>query len=190
MKIGLFFGSFNPIHTGHLIVANHFLNNTNLDKIWFVVSPVNPFKINSDLLDERTRLFLVNTAIQNDERIAASDIEFQLPKPSFTINTLLYLKDAYPDHEFSIIMGSDNFLDLDKWKDYEDIISNYKILVYLRTGFEVKDKFNADAEVLNAPILDISSTEIRRLIEKRKSIRYLVPEMVRKEIEQKGYYKK
>jgi nicotinate-nucleotide adenylyltransferase len=190
MNIGLFFGSFNPIHTGHLIIANNFLNETKLDKIWFVVSPVNPFKINSDLLDERARLFLVNIAIQNDERIVASDVEFQLPKPSFTINTLLFLKDAYPDHEFSIIMGSDNFRDLDEWKDYEDIISNYKVLIYLRTGFEVKNKINADAEVLNASILDISSTEIRRLIEKRKSIRYLVPEMVRKEIEEKGYYKK
>jgi nicotinate-nucleotide adenylyltransferase len=190
MNIGLFFGSFNPIHTGHLIIANHFLNETKLDRIWFVVSPVNPFKINSDLLDERARLILVNIAIQNDERIAASDVEFQLSKPSFTINTLLFLKDAYPDHEFSIIMGSDNFRDLDKWKDYEDIISNNKILIYLRTGFEIKNKFNADAEVLNAPILDISSTEIRKLIEKRKSIRYLVPEMVRKEIEEKGYYKK
>ena len=190
MNIGLFFGSFNPVHTGHLIIANHFLNETKFDKIWFVVSPVNPFKINSDLLDERARLSLLNIAIQNDERIAATDVEFQLPKPSFTINTLLFLKDAYPDHEFSIIMGSDNFRDLDKWKDYQDIISNYKILVYLRTGFEVKNKFKANAEVLNAPILDISSTEIRRLIEKRKSIRYLVPEMVRKEIEQREYYKK
>jgi nicotinate-nucleotide adenylyltransferase len=190
MKIGLFFGSFNPIHTGHLIIANHILNETNLDKIWFVVSPINPFKINSDLLDERARLFLVNIAIQNDERIVASDVEFQLPKPSFTINTLLFLKDAYPDHEFSIIMGSDNFSDLDKWKDYEDIITNYKIFVYLRTGFEVKNKLNADVEVLHVPILDISSTEIRRLIKKGKSIRYLVSEMVRKEIEEKGYYKK
>jgi nicotinate-nucleotide adenylyltransferase len=138
MKIGLFFGSFNPIHIGHLIIANHILNETKLDKIWFVVSPVNPFKINSDLLDERARLFLVNAAIQNDERIAASDVEFQLSKPSFTINTLLFLKDAHPGHEFSIIMGSDNFRDIDKWRDYEGIISNYKILIYLRTGFEVK----------------------------------------------------
>jgi len=190
MNIGLFFGSFNPIHTGHLIIANHFLNETKFDKIWFVVSPVNPFKVSSDLLDERARLSLVNTAIQNDERIAASDVAFQLSKPSFTINTLLFLQDAHPAHEFSIIMGSDNFRDLDKWKAYEDIIANHKILIYLRTGFEVKNKFNADAEVLNAPILDISTTEIRRLIEKRKSIRYLVPEMVRKEIEEKGYYKK
>jgi nicotinate-nucleotide adenylyltransferase len=166
------------------------LNETNLDKIWLVVSPINPFKINSELLDERARLFLVNTAIQDDERIEASDVEFQLSRPSFTINTLLFLKEHYLGHEFSIIMGSDNFSDLDKWKDYEDIITNYKIFVYLRTGFEVKNKLNADVEVLHVPILDISSTEIRRLIKKGKSIRYLVSEMVRKEIEEKGYYKK
>jgi nicotinate-nucleotide adenylyltransferase len=190
MKIGLFFGSFNPIHAGHLIIANHILNEVKLDKIWFVVSPVNPFKVNSDLLDERARLSLINAAIQNDERIEACDVEFQLSKPSFTINTLLFLKNAHPDKEFLIIMGSDNFRDLDKWKDYQHTISNYKILIYLRTGFEVENKFNADAQVLNVPLLDISSTEIRRLIEKGKSIRYMVPEMVRKEIEEKGYYKK
>ena len=190
MKIGLFFGSFNPIHTGHLIIANHMLNEAKVDKIWFVVSPINPFKINTELLDERARLFLVKTAIQDDERIEASDVEFQLSRPSFTINTLLFLKKNHPDHEFSIIMGSDNFSDLDKWKDYEDIITNYKILVYLRTGFEAKNKLNAGVEVLNVPILNISSTQIRRLIEEGKSIRYLVSEMVRKEIEEKGYYKK
>jgi nicotinate-nucleotide adenylyltransferase len=190
MQIGLFFGSFNPVHTGHLIIANHILNETTLDKIWFVVSPVNPFKMSSDLLDERARLSLVNAAIQNDDRIDASDVEFQLSKPSFTINTLLFLKNAHRDHQFSIIMGSDNFRDLDKWKDHKEIISNYRILVYLRADFEVKNKFNADVQVLTAPLLDISSTEIRELIEKGKSIRYLVPEMVRKEIEEKGYYKK
>ena len=190
MKIGLFFGSFNPIHTGHLIISNHILNETKLDKIWFVVSPVNPFKINSDLLDETARLSLVNLAMQNDERIVASNVEFQLPKPSFTINTLLFLRDAYPDHEFSIIMGSDNFHDLDKWKEYKKIISSYKLLIYLRNGFNVKNDLNADIEVLDAPVLGISSTEIRELIKKGKSIRYLVPEIVRVEIEKKGYYNK
>jgi nicotinate-nucleotide adenylyltransferase len=190
MQIGLFFGSFNPIHTGHLIIANHILNETSLERIWFVVSPVNPFKINSDLLDERARLSLVNAAIQSDDRIAVSDAEFQLSKPSFTINALRFFKNAHPQHEFSIIMGSDNFNDLDKWKDYQAIISNYKILVYLRTGFDVKNKFDAHVNVLNAPILNISSTEIRQLIKGGKSIRYLVPEAVRKEIEKNGYYKK
>jgi len=190
MKIGLFLGSFNPIHTGHLIIANHILNETKLDKIWFVVSPMNPFKVNSGLLNERVRLSLVTAAIQNDDRIEASDIEFQLSKPSFTVNTLLFLKNAHPEHEFSIIMGSDNFRDLNKWKNYEAITLKYKILIYLRSGFEVENKFNAHLEVLKAPILDISSTEIRQLIGEGKSIRYLVPEMVRKEIEEKGYYTK
>jgi len=190
MKIGLFFGSFNPIHTGHLIIANHILNESTLDKIWFVVSPANPFKTNSDLLDEVARLSLVEISIQNDERIAASDIEFPLSRPSFTINTLLVLRNDYPDHQFSIVMGSDNFRDLDKWKNYDDIISNYKILIYSRTGSEVKNEFNANIEVLNAPLLDISSTEIRKLVREGKSIRYLVPEPVEKEIRAKEYYKK
>jgi len=190
MQIGLFFGSFNPVHTGHLIIANHILNEVELDKIWFVVSPINPFKINSDLLDEDARLSLVKIAIQDDERITASDIEFELPRPSFTINTLSFLKKNYPKDNFSIIMGSDNFRDIDKWKNYEEIIANHKILIYSRAGFEVKNKFNADIEILDAPILDISSTEIRELIKKRKSIRYLLPELVRKEIEEREYYKK
>src|SRR5215467_3868532 len=143
MSIGLFFGSFNPVHTGHLIIANYILNETQLDKMWFVVSPVNPFKINSDLLDENARLSLVQMAIAGDERITASDIEFQLPRPSFTINTLSFLKKNYSQDEFSIIMGSDNFQDLDKWKNYEDIIANHRIIIYSRTGAEVKDKFKA-----------------------------------------------
>lgn len=190
MRIGLFFGSFNPIHNGHLIIANHILNETTLDKIWLVVSPVNPFKVNSELLDEGARLSLVDMSLKTDERMKTSDIEFQLPRPSFTINTLSFLKKNYSENEFSIIMGSDNFRFFDKWKNYEDIAAEYKISVYRRTGFEVENKFNANIEVLNAPILDISSTEIRKLITEGKSIRYLVPEEVRLEIQAKGYYKK
>jgi nicotinate-nucleotide adenylyltransferase len=190
MQIGLFFGSFNPIHIGHLIIANHILNETTLDKIWLVVSPVNPFKVNSAFLDEGSRLSLVDMVLKTDDRIKSSDIEFQLPRPSFTINTLSFLQKNYSGAEFSIIMGSDNFRLFDKWKNYEDIAAEYKILVYRRTGFEVENKFNANIEVLNAPLLDISSTEIRKLIAEGKSIRYLVPEVVRLEIQQKGYYKK
>jgi nicotinate-nucleotide adenylyltransferase len=190
MKIGLFFGSFNPIHTGHLIIANHVLNETNLDKIWFVVSPVNPFKVNAELLDENARLSLVDMAIRSDERLAASDVEFQLPKPSFTINTLLFLKKRYADYDFRIIMGSDNFKDLNKWKDYENIIANYRILIYSRKDFDINNEWNANIDMLNAPILDISSTAIREIIRKGKSIRYLVPELVRKEIDEKRYYRK
>jgi len=190
MKIGLFFGSFNPIHTGHLIIANHVLNETNLDKIWFVVSPVNPFKVNAELLDENARLSLVDMATRSDERLAASDVEFQLPKPSFTINTLLVLKERYADYDFCIIMGSDNFKDLNRWKDYENIIANYRILIYSRKDFDIKNEWNGNIDLLNAPILDISSTSIREMIKKGKSIRYLVPELVRKEIDEKRYYRK
>jgi nicotinate-nucleotide adenylyltransferase len=190
MKIGLFFGSFNPIHTGHLIIANHILNETSLNKIWFVVSPLNPFKGHSDLLEENARLSLVSMAVNGDERLIASNIEFQLPKPSFTTNTLSFLKENYSEDDFSIIMGSDNFKDLDKWKNYEDIVANYKILVYVRNGFDVKNESNANVELLNAPILNISSTLIREVVRKGKSVRYLVPEVVRREIEQKGYYRK
>jgi nicotinate-nucleotide adenylyltransferase len=190
MKIGLFFGSFNPVHTGHLIIANHILNETPLNKIWFVVSPLNPFKAHSELLEENARLSLVNIAVQGDERLIASDIEFQLPKPSFTTNTLSFLKKTHSAHDFSIIMGSDNFKDLGKWKNYEDIVARYKILIYLRNGFEVRNELNANIELLNAPILNISSTAIREIVRKGKSMRYLVPEMVRKEIEGKRYYKK
>src|SRR5215510_2825219 len=135
MQIGLFFGSFNPIHIGHLIIANHILNETTLDKIWLVVSPVNPFKVNSDLLVEEARLSLVDMVLKTDDRIKSSDIEFQLPRPSFTINTLSFLKKNYSNNEFSIIMGSDNFRLFDKWKNYEEIAAGYKILVYRRTGF-------------------------------------------------------
>ncbi len=190
MRIGLFFGSFNPVHVGHLIIANHILNEAHVDKIWLIVSPVNPFKIDADLFDENVRLSLAKMALGTDERIIVSDVEFQLPKPSFTINTLSFLAKNYSEHDFSIIMGSDNFRIFDKWKNYEKISVNHKILVYPRNGFEIENKFNADIEVLNAPILDISATEIRRLVNEGKSIRYLVPEAVRQEIEKKGYYKK
>jgi len=190
MRIGLFFGSFNPVHVGHLIIANHILNEATVDKVWLVVSPVNPFKTAADLLNEKARLSLVEMALGTDERIRGSSIEFQLPKPSFTINTLSFLKVNHPGDDFSLIMGTDNFRLFDKWKRYEEISANYKILVYRRSGYEVENKFNADLEILNAPVLDISSTEIRTLIKEGKSIRYLVPEVVRKEIEEKGYYKK
>ncbi|HEV8285541.1 MAG TPA: nicotinate (nicotinamide) nucleotide adenylyltransferase [Chitinophagaceae bacterium] len=190
MKIGLYFGSFNPIHTGHLIIANHILNETDLQKIWFVVSPQNPFKTNESLLHENKRLDLVKKSIADDERMMASDIEFNLSKPSYTINTLTYLQENYPDEEFFIVMGSDSFQGLYKWKNAETIIKEYKILIYQRPGFETENKLQAQIEVLNAPLLDISSTEIRELITKEKSIRYLVPDKARKEIEKKGYYKK
>jgi len=190
MKIGLFFGSFNPIHIGHLIIANYVLNESDLEKIWLIISPLNPFKTDKSLLDKNARLILAKAAVRRDKRIMASDIEFHLSKPSFTINTLSYLKKNHPDNEFSIIMGSDSFQNLQEWKDFESIINNYKILIYRRPGFEIENSINAEIEIMSAPHLNISSTEIRQLTRQGKSIRYLVPEKVRKEIERNQYYKR
>jgi nicotinate-nucleotide adenylyltransferase len=190
MKTGLYFGSFNPIHSGHLIIANHILNETGLKKIWFIVSPQNPFKKNDKLLNKYDRLYLIQEAIEGDTRMKASDIEFNLPLPSYTINTLTYLKEKYPDHEFSIIMGSDSFQNFHKWKNFEIIVRDYKMIIFKRPGFEVLNKTNADIKVLDAPLLEISSTEIRDLVKRGKSIRYLVPETVREEIERNRYFRK
>ena len=190
MKIGLYFGSFNPVHTGHLIIANHVLNTADIERLWFVVSPQNPFKSNNTLLNEYDRLHLIRTATEDDPRVKVSDIEFSLPKPSYTSVTLAHLSEKYPEHEFSIIMGSDSFQNLDKWKNYEMIIKHHSIFVYLRPGFEVINKLEAKVTLLDAPLLQISSTAIRQLIKENKSIRYLVPDKVKDEIEKGFYYKK
>ena len=190
MKIGLYFGSFNPIHVAHLIIANHILNETAIEKIWFVVSPQNPFKEESNLLNEYHRLHLVRVATENDTRIKASDIEFKLPKPSYTTTTLAYLADKYPEHQFCIIMGSDSFQNLNKWKNYEVIVKNYPIYVYLRPGAEAKNNIGADLHVVDAPLLQLSSTQLREYIKEGKSVRYMIPDKVLEEIEKGGYYKK
>ena len=189
MNIGLYFGSFNPIHIGHLIIANHVLNETSINKIWFIVSPQNPFKESKTLLNEFDRLHLVRLATQDDNRIKCSDIEFNLPKPSYTSNTLTFLSEKYPEHQFSIIMGSDSYQNLDKWKNYETIINNYPVYVYKREGHEIKKTFDKEAVILNAPIIQISASQIREHIRSAKSIRYLVPEIVREEIESRKFYK-
>jgi len=189
MKIGLYFGSFNPVHSGHLIIANHILNETDLKKIWFIVSPQNPFKTNSTLLNEYNRLHLLKLATEEDQRIKISDIEFGLPKPSFTGVTLAYLQEKNPEHKYSIIMGSDSFQNLHKWKNYESIVKNYPIYVYQRQGFEIHNHVNAKLNIVEAPLLQISATQIRQLIKEGKSIRYMIPEKVREEIEKGNYYK-
>ena len=189
MNIGLFFGSFNPIHTGHLLIADYFIEFTELDKIWFIVSPQNPFKSRSSLLNEYHRLHLVNIAIDGETRLRASNVEFKLPKPSYTIDTLTYLQEKYPDHEFSIIMGSDGFQNLNKWKNYETLVKNYSFYIYKRPGFEVEENFGATITILNAPLLDISSTAIRTMVKEKKSIRFLVPDVVKEEIERNAYYR-
>jgi nicotinate-nucleotide adenylyltransferase len=189
MKIGLYFGSFNPVHVAHLIIANHILNETAIEKVWFVVSPQNPFKASANLLNEYHRLHLVRLATEDDNRIKALDIEFGLPKPSYTSNTLAYLVEKYPGYEFSIIMGSDSFQNLHHWKNYEAIVKNYPLYVYIRPGFEVTNHVNADLYLLNAPLLQLSATQLREYIKEGKSIRYMVPDKVLDEIEKGGYYK-
>ncbi len=188
MKIGLYFGSFNPIHTGHLIIANHIANNTVLEEVWFVVSPQNPFKNTNSLLNEQHRLSLVKIAIEGEKKLKASNVEFKLPKPSYTADTLLYLSEKYPKHIFSIIMGSDGFQNIEKWKNYKYIINNYNIFIYQRPNFLFK-KNGKNIEIVDAPLLEISSTQIRKNIRDKKSIRYLVTDAVMEEISEKNYYK-
>lgn len=189
MKIGLYFGSFNPIHLGHLLIASYVVEEKLADKVWFVVSPQNPFKKASTLLNEYDRLHLVNLAIENDARFKASDIEFKLPKPSYTIDTLTYLKEKYPSLEFSIILGADSYQNIHKWKNGDQILNNNDILVYNRIGSEaIKPEAN-NHQFLKAPILEISSTEIRNFIKQKRSIKYMLPEKVENEILLNNYYR-
>src|SRR6478672_9118837 len=190
MKVGLYFGSFNPIHIGHLIIANHILNETELQKIWFVVSPQNPFKQSENLLNEYDRFHLVQKAIEGDDRLKASDIEFNLPKPSYSVHTLAYLSEKYPTYQFSIIMGSDGFQNLGKWKNADIIIRDYPIIIYKRPGFEVENTIGAKVHIMDAPLLEISATHIRELIKEGKSIKYLVPAGVEEEISSFNFFKK
>lgn len=188
MKIGLFFGSFNPIHHGHLIIANHIAMTGSVDEVWFVVSPQNPFKKANTLLNENHRYHLVQLAIEGEKKLRTSNIEFKLPKPSYTANTLAYLKEKYPSHVFSIIMGSDGFQNIDKWFNADIILKDYQIIIYKRPGFEISNPFNANILVAEAPLLEISSTHIRYLIKNGLSIRYLVPDTVAEEIRNQHYY--
>ncbi len=189
MKIGLYFGSFNPVHHGHLIIASHIINAEMVDEVWLVVSPQNPFKNSAVLLNENHRLHLVQLAIEGAPKLRASNIEFKLPKPSYTVNTLAYLAEKYTNHSFTIILGSDGFQNINKWHNAEVILKHYPILVYNRPGFTVTDTFGANIKILEAPLLQISSTHIRKLIREKKSIKYLVPDSVAEEITRQYYYK-
>ena len=189
MKVGLYFGSFNPIHTGHCIIASHLAQTTDLDQVWLVVSPQNPFKPSASLLNEYHRLHLVQTALEGEKKLRASDIEFHLPRPSFTIDTMTYLKEKHPGHVFSIIMGSDGIQNLHNWKNAEVLVKEHTIYVYKRPGFDVNTSLDVKLHILDAPLLEISSTRIRKLIKEGKSVRYLVPENVREEIEKGNYYR-
>ena len=179
MKIGLFFGSFNPVHIGHLIIANFMATQTDLDRVWLVVSPQNPLKPKKTLARDHDRLHLVRLGIGDNPLLRASDVEFQLPKPSYTIDTLAFLQEKHPEHQFVLIMGGDNLASLHLWKNYEQILTGYDIYVYKRPGSELGDLANRPrVHTYEVPPLDISATYIRECIKAGKSVRYLVPEPV------------
>ena len=193
MRIGLYFGSFNPIHLGHLIIANTVSEAADLKKIWFVLSPQNPLKEKKTLLSEYDRLHLLNLAIENNPHFQASTIEFDLPQPSYTIDTLVYLKEKYPNHEFVLIMGGDQIASLPKWKHYQKLLSENEIVIYKRSDEDQLPKewnsFAKHITLLDVPLFPISSTLIRQKVKAKKSIHYLVPEKVEQYILSSGYYK-
>lgn len=191
MHIGLFFGSFNPVHIGHMALANYMLSFTGMEQVWFVVSPQNPLKTKNQLLDQNHRLMLVNAAIDDHPKMRSSNIEFGLPQPSYTINTLVHLKEKYPQHAFSLIMGQDNLQSFRKWKNYEEILRHFQIYVYPRPGC-TKTEFDSHPHVhlTEAPLMDISATFIRNAIKEKKDIRFFLPGKVWEEIDTMRFYKK
>ncbi len=191
MKIGLFFGSFNPIHIGHLAIANFTIEYSQLDQIWFVVSPQNPFKNKAQLLSEYHRLELINRAIENDSRFKASSIEFKLPKPSYTIDTITYINEQYPDHNFRIIMGADQLPSFHKWKNSEELFKQSSFIVYPRPGMPHHELLKTGKfELVEAPLMEISSSFIRKSIREGKDLRHFLNPEVWKYIDEMGFYKK
>ena len=196
MKIGLYFGTFNPIHIGHLIIANHLAEYSSLEQIWMVVTPHNPLKNKQTLLDDYQRLQLVFLATEDYPKIKPSDIEFKLSQPNFTVNTLAHLQDKFPQHTFSLIMGEDNLKSLHKWKNHEIILQNHEIYVYPRISSEIDAtqnytfKNNPNIHIVDAPVVEISSTFIRENIKKDKNVRPLLPEKVWQYIDHNNLYKK
>ncbi|MEN9440017.1 MAG: hypothetical protein RLZ33_93 [Bacteroidota bacterium] len=204
MNIGLYFGTFNPIHVGHLVIANYMADFTDLDQVWLIVSPHNPLKEKSTLLTDLHRLALVKIAIDDNPKLRASDIEFSLPKPSYTATTLAYLKDKYPQHNFALIMGEDNLRTLHKWYNHDVILKNHKIYVYPRvltvqeeaevTGINshIGNDFAEDANVVfcdDAPVMKVSASFVRNAIRDGKDVRYLLTEPVHKYIEEMNFYR-
>lgn len=172
---GLFFGSFNPIHNGHLGLARYLLAHHNCDEIWFVVSPCNPFKVNQELLPEEQRLQLVQAAIAGTPQLKTCDIEFNLPRPSYTIDTLHQLSARYPDRIFTLIIGADNLQEFHRWKNYRELLAQYPVLVYPREGYDISDIHLPNVTLTNAPLFPVSSTEIRRKVAAGEDISEFVP---------------
>ncbi len=193
MKIGLYFGTFNPIHIGHLIIANHMAENTDLDQIWMVVTPHNPHKQKNTLLDDYHRLHMVHLATEDFPKIQPSDIEFKLPQPNYTVNTLAHLQEKYPKHEFSLLMGEDNLNSLHKWKNYEVILQNHDIYVYPRVNSGEIDATFINHEKIHrvgAPVIELSSTFIRESIKKGNNVVPMLPNKVWEYVEHNNFYKK
>ena len=176
MKIGLFFGSFNPIHIGHKVIASYLVDFTDLDKVMFVVSPQNPLKQKISLLDQYHRLQIIRAEVEDNSKLEVSDIEFDMPKPSYTIDTLVRLKEKYPENDYSIIMGSDNLQNFHKWKNYEQILEDYSVYVYPRPGYEISGSHKNIHVIEGVPQMEISSSFIRKSIKEGKDISYLMPE--------------
>ena len=198
MNIGLYFGTYNPIHVGHLIIANHMVDYTELDQVWLVVSPQNPFKTKATLLEDYHRLALVNIAIEGNKKLKASNIEFDLPKPSYTIDTLTFIKEKHPEHSFSIIMGEDNLRSFHKWKNYEQILENHNVFVYPRVLAEQEDS-STPAALKNhskitiakdAPLMKISASFVRNAIKDKKDVQYLLTEPVFTYLKEMHFYEK
>ncbi len=190
MHIGLFFGSFNPVHIGHMVLANYMLRFTDMQEVWMVVSPQNPHKNKNQLLDQNHRLFMVDLAIDGYHGLRSSNIEFKLSQPSYTIHTLAHLAENYPQHRFSLIMGQDNLASLHKWKNYEEILKGHHIYVYPRPNV-ASGNFDSHPHVhlTQAPLIEISSTFIREAIKNQKDVKYFLPPKVWEEIEAMGFYR-
>lgn len=193
MNIGLYFGTFNPIHVGHLIIANHMVENSDLDEIWLVVTPHNPFKKKSSLLDNNHRFELAYRATEKYDKIKPTDIEFNLPQPNYTVHTLVHISEKFPQHNFSLIMGEDNLKSFHKWKNYEVILEHHHIYVYPRVSEgKIETRFDNHPKIhlTNSPIIEISSTQIRKGIKEQKNVQPLLSESVWKYIDEMNFYRK
>ncbi|MCK3682609.1 nicotinate (nicotinamide) nucleotide adenylyltransferase [Maribellus sp. YY47] len=192
LKVGLYFGSYNPIHIGHLAIANYMVEFTDIDQLWFVVSPHNPHKKKNNLLDDYQRLEMVHRAVEGDDRLRASNIEFNLPKPSYTVDTLAYLKEQHPNYDFVIMMGSDNLESFHKWKNFETILENYGVVVYPRPGFDPSKVLVNHKNITiaaDAPLMEISASFIRNAISEGKDVRHFLPPKTWEYLEEMNFYK-
>ncbi len=180
MKIGIFGGSFNPIHTGHAIIASYIAQNSDLDAVWMMVSPLNPLKTENSGASDTDRLRMTEMVTRQLEKVTTSAFEFSMPKPSYTINTLRELSKRFPQSEFTLIIGADNWMNFKQWKDYEEIVTNYKILVYPRVGYdiEIPECYKSNVSIVDAPIIELSSTNIRNGIKNQQNMSFYLPTQV------------